>query len=89
MSLVRFLIKLKHKMVTLEMKNETQVHGTIFGIDSTTITFILTNAEMTIKKHQDLIKLNVLIIRGNYICYCTLPETLPLDKLILDEGSKE
>merc|ERR1719476_1316146 len=86
MKLVRFLMKLSHETVTIELKNGTQVHGTITGVDVAMNTH-LKNVRMTIK-NRDPVNLESLSIRGNNIRYYILPESLPLENLLIDEGPK-
>ena len=87
MKLVRFLMKLSHETVTIEMKNGTQVHGTISGVDVAMNTHLKT-VKMTIK-NRDPVNLDTLSIRGSNIRYYILPETLPLENLLIDEGPKK
>ena len=87
MKLVRFLMKLSHETVTIEMKNGTQVHGTITGVDVAMNTH-LKSVKMTLK-NRDPVNLESLSIRGNNIRYYILPETLPLENLLIDEGPKK
>ena len=86
MKLVRFLMKLTHETVTMELKNGTQVHGTITGVDVAMNTH-LKAVKMTIK-NRDPIQLESLSVRGNTIRYYILPENLPLEKLLIDEGPR-
>ena len=86
MKLVRFLMKLSHETVTIELKNGTQVNGTISGVDVAMNTH-LKNVKMTLK-NRDPVNLESLSIRGNNIRYYILPESLPLENLLIDEGPK-
>merc|ERR1712002_120693 len=86
MKLARFLMKLSHETVTIELKNGTQVHGTITGVDMTMNTH-LKSVRMTMKNRAP-VKVDNNSIRGNNIRYYILPDSLALDTLLIDEGPK-
>ncbi|CAO4365613.1 Protein CBR-SNR-3 [Caenorhabditis briggsae] len=87
MKLVRFLMKLSHETVNIELKNGTQVSGTIMGVDVAMNTH-LRAVSMTVK-NKDPVKLDTLSIRGNNIRYIILPDPLALDTLLIDDEPRK
>lgn len=70
----------------MELKNGTQIHGTITGVDVAMNTH-LKSVKMTIKS-RDPVQLETLSVRGNNIRYFILPDSLPLETLLIDDTPK-
>ena len=83
MKLVRFLMRLANETLVLELKNGTVVHGTIVGVDVAMNTH-MKNVKVTVK-HSNPVSMDHLTIRGSNIRYFILPDSLPLDTLLIDD----
>jgi len=86
MKLVRFLMKCANETVTIELKNGTIVHGTIASV-SPQMNTALRTVKMTVKD-REAIMLDTINIRGSTIRYLILPDSLPLDTLLIDDTPK-
>ena len=82
-----------HEAIAIELNNGTQVHGTITGGNTGTITGVdvtmdthLKSMKMTLKS-KDPVQLVTLGIHSCYVCYFILPDNLPLDILLIDNVS--
>ncbi|KAI4148704.1 MAG: hypothetical protein LQ341_001498 [Variospora aurantia] len=84
--LVRFLMKCANETVTIELKNGTILHGTITSV-SPQMNTALRAVKMT-QKGRDPISLDTINIRGSTIRYYILPDSLPLDTLLIDDAPK-
>lgn len=81
MKLVNFLVKCRNERVTVEMKDGSQVTGTVKSV-SPTMNVILTQADLIhneSKQHLDSIT-----IRGNMVRLVILPDELNLDAILSD-----
>ena len=86
MKLVRFLMKLNNETVVVELKNGTVVSGTVTGVDVSMNTH-LKAVKMTVKGREAQ-TIDQLTIRGNNIRYFLLPESLPLETLLVEDAPK-
>ncbi|KAM7196072.1 ER protein Pkr1 domain containing protein [Rhypophila sp. PSN 637] len=82
----RFLMKISNETVTIELKNGTIIHGTVTSV-APTMNTALRNVKMTVKG-QDTIPLDTMNIRGSTIRLIILPDSLPLDSLLVDDAPK-
>ncbi|PGH29002.1 small nuclear ribonucleoprotein D1 [[Emmonsia] crescens] len=93
-----FLMKCANETVTIELKNAivpdsllrnqlgTILHGTITSV-SPQMNTALRTVKMT-PKGRDPISLDTINIRGSTIRYFILPDSLPLDTLLVDDTPK-
>jgi len=79
-------MKLNNESVTIELKNGTVINGTITGVDMSMNTHLKT-VRLTMR-NRDPVPLDSLSIRGNTIRYYILPDSIPLDTLLIDDAPK-
>ncbi|KAK5045865.1 mRNA splicing protein smd1 [Exophiala bonariae] len=86
-------MKCANESVTIELKNGTIVSGTITSV-SPQMNTALRAVKMTIKNRLnpltpgETIQLDTINIRGSTIRYFILPDSLPLDTLLIDDQPK-
>ncbi|WVQ77947.1 hypothetical protein IAT38_000027 [Cryptococcus sp. DSM 104549] len=83
-------MKLNNETVTIELKNGTVIHGTITSVDPQMNTH-LKSVKLTLRSQpssQPPLSLDSIAIRGNNIRYFILPDSLPLDTLLVDDAPK-
>ncbi len=86
-------MKCANETVTIELKNGTIVHGTITSV-SPQMNTALRAVKMTTKNRAnptapgDTISLDTINIRGSTVRYFILPDSLPLDTLLIDDQPK-
>ncbi|KAJ5225813.1 mRNA splicing protein smd1 [Penicillium chermesinum] len=86
MKLVRFLVKCQNETVTVELKNGTIIHGTITSVSPQMNTSLRT-VKIT-PKGRNTVSLDSINVRGSTIRYVILPDSLPLDTLLVDDAPK-
>lgn len=86
MKLVRFLMKLSNETIVVELKNGTICQGTMTGCDMQMNTH-LKNVKVTLKG-KNPVSMEHITLRGNNIRYVILPDSLPLDTLLVEDPVK-
>lgn len=80
-------MKLSHETVTVELKNGAVVHGTITGVDVAMNTH-LKAVKLWTHPGAAPVGLDALSLRGNNVRYFILPDSLPLETLLVDDTPK-
>lgn len=80
-------MKLTNETVTIELKNGSSVTGTITSVDMQMNTH-LKHVKLKARESEAPISLDTMSIRGNNIRYFELPDSLPLDTLLIDDAPK-
>ncbi|KAF3047418.1 hypothetical protein E8E12_004754 [Didymella heteroderae] len=86
MKLVRFLMKCQNETVTVELKNGTIVNGTITSVSP--LMNVALRAVKYTPKNRDTVTLDTMTVRGSTVRYIILPDSLPLDTLLIDDAPK-
>lgn len=88
-------MKLQNESVTIELKNGYIINGTVASI-SPQMNTALRNVKMTPKTAQfgskaaapETVSIDQMNIRGNTIRYIILPDSLPLETMLVDDMPK-
>ncbi|KAF2799507.1 Sm-like ribonucleoprotein [Melanomma pulvis-pyrius CBS 109.77] len=86
MKLVRFLMKCQNETVTVELKNGTIINGTIASVSPKMNTAL--RAVKYTARNRDTVTLDSMTVRGSTVRYIILPDSLPLDTLLIDDAPK-
>ena len=80
-------MKCNNETLVITLKNNTTITGTVIGVDTYMNTH-LRNVKMTLPGASSSTHLDSLSIRGNTIRHYILPDSLPLDTLLIDDAPK-
>lgn len=86
MKLVKFLMKLKNEVVTVELKDGAVVYGTIEAVDIK-MNLHMKLVKLTLKDRAP-VNLENYSVRGNQIRHVVLPDYLPIDTLLIEDPVK-
>lgn len=86
MKLVKFLMKCKGELVTVELKDGAVVFGTVEGVDIK-MNLHLKLVRLTLKDRAP-VSLENYSVRGNQIRHIVLPDSLPIDTMLIDDPVK-
>merc|ERR1712224_347193 len=78
--IVRFLMKLSSETVQIELKNGALVQGTIVGVDLAMNTHL--KALKLLYKNTDVVKADLMTIRGSHIRYVIIPDSVNVESLL-------
>lgn len=87
MKLVRFLMKLANKTVSVETKQDTVIQGTVVGCDMS-MNIHLKKCKVTSKGRQ-AVPMDHMTVRGANIRSVVLPADIPLDTLLENTEPKK
>ena len=87
MKLVHFLRKLVRETVTIELKDNTVVSGTVVGVDSAMNTHL--RLVEIVRPGQDPARLDNMTVRGASIRYVILPDVINLGTLLEDDSPRK
>eukprot|EP00444_Apocalathium_aciculiferum_P043497 CAMPEP_0183521804 /NCGR_PEP_ID=MMETSP0371-20130417/17947_1 /TAXON_ID=268820 /ORGANISM="Peridinium aciculiferum, Strain PAER-2" /LENGTH=123 /DNA_ID=CAMNT_0025720427 /DNA_START=40 /DNA_END=408 /DNA_ORIENTATION=+ len=79
-------MKLSNESVVTELKNSTVVQGTTTGVDMS-MNVHMKNVKFTVKGKPP-VSMDHLTIRGNNVRYVMLPDSIPLDTLLVDDSKR-
>ena len=84
--LTRFLRKLRGETLSIELKNGDIVHGIVVSVDSEMNTR-LRGVKMTSRNSNETLT-ERMTVRGSNIRSYELPDTLPLERMLVDDRKK-
>ncbi|CAD7958795.1 unnamed protein product [Amoebophrya sp. A25] len=87
MKLVVFLRKLANESVTVDLKSNTSVTGTVLGVDMQ-MNMHVKNAKVS-TPGRETVPMEQITLRGNTIRSVTLPDNLALDTLLTDKEARK
>ncbi|BFZ58599.1 Sm snRNP core protein Smd1 [Savitreella phatthalungensis] len=88
MKLVRFLMKLTNETVTISLKNGSSATGTVVAVDMQMNVHLKHVKLASPEEGAPVQSLDTMQVRGSNIRYFELPDSLPLDTLLIDDAPK-